>query len=180
MNIGAQLQQQRKKLNYTQEEIAEKIHVSRQTISSWENSKSLPDITSVILLSDIYDLSLDNLLKGDRKMIEKIEAEEKLKKANERITRACQGISVIAITMSVIFSFGGSLGLDLQIVISTLAIILALLNLSILTVFNEYRQTVEGTEQKKKTLSPKSRIILAFILALVVISYFVIIFFFVK
>ncbi|EBF5204615.1 helix-turn-helix transcriptional regulator, partial [Listeria monocytogenes] len=50
MNIGDKLKQTRKKGGFTQDEISQQIHVSRQTISSWENSKSLPDVTSLILL----------------------------------------------------------------------------------------------------------------------------------
>lgn len=45
--------------------MADDLHVSRQTISSWETSHSYPDITSLIALSELYQLSLDNLLKGD-------------------------------------------------------------------------------------------------------------------
>ncbi|EHD1589104.1 helix-turn-helix transcriptional regulator [Listeria monocytogenes] len=80
MNIGDKLKQTRKKGGFTQDEISQQIHVSRQTISSWENSKSLPDVTSLILLSDIYSLSLDDLIKGDYKMINEIRNKEKLSK----------------------------------------------------------------------------------------------------
>lgn len=57
MTIGEIIKIKRKHLNLTQDELADKIHVSRQTISSWENSKSLPDVTSLILLSDVYEIS---------------------------------------------------------------------------------------------------------------------------
>mgnify|MGYP002226590752 FL=1 len=50
-----------------------KIQVSRQTISNWENEKSFPDIVNVIKLSDLYNISLDQLLKGDEAMIEHLE-----------------------------------------------------------------------------------------------------------
>ncbi len=56
----------RKKL--TQEQVAELLGVSRQTISNWENEKSYPDIISVIKMSECYDVSLDYLLKGEQKM----------------------------------------------------------------------------------------------------------------
>ena len=55
MEIGNKLKAARNEANFTQEEIAEKLGVSRQTISNWENSKSYPDIISVIKLSDIYN-----------------------------------------------------------------------------------------------------------------------------
>ena len=59
----------------TQEQVAEDLNVSRQTISNWENGKSLPDIVSIIRMSELYDLSLDELLKGDATLLNKIESE---------------------------------------------------------------------------------------------------------
>jgi transcriptional regulator with XRE-family HTH domain len=73
MEIGKKLKDARMKSGFTQETVAEKINVSRQTISNWENEKSYPDIISVIALSDLYSISLDDLLKGDREMMEHLE-----------------------------------------------------------------------------------------------------------
>ena len=64
MEIGSKLKQARLKIELTQEYVAEQIGVSRQTISNWENNKSYPDIVSVIKMSDLYEVSLDYLLKG--------------------------------------------------------------------------------------------------------------------
>lgn len=58
MEIGKKLKDARMKSGFTQENVAEKINVSRQTISNWENEKSYPDIISVIALSDLYSTSL--------------------------------------------------------------------------------------------------------------------------
>lgn len=71
------LKDARNKAGFTQEQAAERILVTRQTISNWENGKSLPDIVSVLKMSDLYQVSLDELLKGDQKMVEKIEKDEK-------------------------------------------------------------------------------------------------------
>ncbi|GKZ02933.1 transcriptional regulator [Paraclostridium bifermentans] len=65
MNISKQLKSYRKKFNLSQEELAEIIHVSRPTISNWENGKSYPDLQSLLLLSDYFKISLDELVKGD-------------------------------------------------------------------------------------------------------------------
>ena len=73
MEIGKKLKDARMKSGFTQETVAEKINVSRQTISNWENEKSYPDFISVIALSDLYSISLDDLLKGDREMMEHLE-----------------------------------------------------------------------------------------------------------
>lgn len=69
MELSQKLQQRRKELQLTQEDVAEKIHVSRQTISNWETGRTLPDINSLILISHIYHLSLDQLLKEDQEMV---------------------------------------------------------------------------------------------------------------
>lgn len=64
----------------SQEELAEKIYVTRQTISNWENGKSYPDIHSLLLLSSLFTISLDQLIKGDieimKKEIDKAEVEK--------------------------------------------------------------------------------------------------------
>lgn len=52
-------------MNLTQEELAEKVYVTRQTISNWENNKNYPDIHSLLLLSTLFNVSLDLLIKGD-------------------------------------------------------------------------------------------------------------------
>lgn len=69
MNIGKRLKDARIESGYTQEQVAEQLDVSRQTISSWENGRTFPDIVSVVSLSDIYDVSLDVLIKGDEKCL---------------------------------------------------------------------------------------------------------------
>ena len=67
-DIGNKIKRARLEKKLTQEQIAELLGVSRQTISNWENEKSYPDIISVIKMSECYDVSLDYLLKGEQKM----------------------------------------------------------------------------------------------------------------
>lgn len=69
MEIGKRLKEARTVIGLTQEKVAEEIGVSRQSISNWENNRSYPDIVSVIKLSDLYSVSLDELLKEDKNMI---------------------------------------------------------------------------------------------------------------
>ncbi|ALV23057.1 helix-turn-helix domain-containing protein [Carnobacterium antarcticum] len=73
MNLATRLKQKRNDLQLTQEEIAEKIHISRQTISNWENGRNLPDINSLVLISEIYAISLDELMKGDPEMVKQFD-----------------------------------------------------------------------------------------------------------
>ena len=68
MEIGSKLKNARNENGVTQEQAAELLGVSRQTISNWENNKSYPDIISVIKMSDLYSVSLDHLLKEDNSM----------------------------------------------------------------------------------------------------------------
>jgi len=68
MEIGCKLKNARNEKGITQEQAAELLDVSRQTISNWENNKSYPDIISVIKMSDIYSISLDHLLKEEKSM----------------------------------------------------------------------------------------------------------------
>lgn len=88
MEIGKKLKNARIEAGLTQEKAAEKIDVSRQTISNWENEKSYPDIISVIALSDLYSVSLDELLKGDQKMTEHLEESTNVVKSNKKLTGA--------------------------------------------------------------------------------------------
>lgn len=64
----------------TQQQVTEKIIISRQTISNCKNWKSLPDIINIINLSDLYQISIDKLLKEDKRMKEKLKKDEKIAK----------------------------------------------------------------------------------------------------
>lgn len=73
MNLNKQIKNYREEFNFSQEELAKKLFVSRQTISNWENERSYPDIHNLLLLSVLFDVSLDELVKGDvEKMKEKM------------------------------------------------------------------------------------------------------------
>ena len=65
MELGNQIKAHRAALSLSQEELAEKVYVTRQTVSNWETGKSYPDIHSLLLLSALFDVSLDQLIKGD-------------------------------------------------------------------------------------------------------------------
>ena len=98
MEISEKLKEARQKSGMTQDQVAEKIMVSRVTVSHWENGKSLPDIVSLIGLSDLYRISLDELVKGDSKMTEKVKKDAKDANNNKRLIRIT-GILVIAVLL---------------------------------------------------------------------------------
>lgn len=99
MEIGQKLKKARTQSGYTQEEVAEKINVSRQTVSNWENEKSYSNILSVIELSDLYSISLDDLLKGDSKMIVHLEESTNIVKSNKKLIGAIIGNIILLIVM---------------------------------------------------------------------------------
>ena len=88
MEIGKKLKDARMRSGFTQESVAKKVNVSRQTISNWENEKSYPDIISVIELSNLYSISLDKLLKGDEKMMEHLEESTNVVKSTRKLIGA--------------------------------------------------------------------------------------------
>lgn len=68
VDIGGKIKSARISANLTQEQVADFLNVSRQTISNWENGKAYPDIVSVVKMSDLYGISLDYLLKEGKPM----------------------------------------------------------------------------------------------------------------
>ncbi|MCW1008036.1 helix-turn-helix transcriptional regulator [Streptococcus anginosus] len=85
MEIGRKLKEARQMRGLTQENVAEKLNVSRQTISNWETEKFYPDMLYVLQLSDLYQVSLDELLKGDERMIQHLEDSTNVVKSNQKI-----------------------------------------------------------------------------------------------
>ena len=71
MELGSQIKKYRNELSLSQDALAEKVYVSRQTISNWENGKSYPDVNSLVLLSEVFQTSIDNLIKGDVEVMKK-------------------------------------------------------------------------------------------------------------
>ena len=78
MNIGTQILKIRKEKALTQEEFGKIFHVTRQTVSNWENEKSYPDLQILIEISNRFDISLDVLIKEDAKMVKTMDKERVL------------------------------------------------------------------------------------------------------
>ena len=92
MEIGKQIQKYRAAVGMSQEELADRIYVTRQTLSNWENEKTYPDINSLLRLSDLFHISLDELVKGDLQIME-----EKIKQ--EDIARFRRENNILKITL---------------------------------------------------------------------------------
>ena len=82
MEFGKQIKKLRQEAQLSQEELAERIYVSRQTISNWENDKSYPDVNSLVLLSETFQISLDKLIKGDIEIMKDVIQKEEIEKMN--------------------------------------------------------------------------------------------------
>ena len=97
-------------MNLSQEKLAEKIYVTRQTISNWENDKSYPDIHSLLLLSSTFHTSLDQLIKGDVMTMKEEINQETLKKFN-RDSRIFTVLLILTVIVAVpLIAFLGNYG----------------------------------------------------------------------
>lgn len=102
MELGKTLIDIRRENNLTQEDMAEKFHVTRQTISNWENGKSFPDLETLICISDAFHVSLDTMLKGDKEMVSEMTKEQvKGRKQKQRIAIAV--FAAIVLVLAVLY-----------------------------------------------------------------------------
>lgn len=100
MELGNRIKGYRTALKLTQDDLAEKVFVTRQTISNWENDKSYPDVHSLVLLGNIFNVTLDQLVKGDIEIMkEKINQKDIQKFSRESNIFS---ILLIAVIVSVI------------------------------------------------------------------------------
>lgn len=126
MEISRQIKKLRHEANLSQEELADKIYVTRQTISNWENEKNYPDINSLVLLSTLFGVSLDILVKGDLKEMKKQIDMEDIQKFNR--DSAILGGLLIAVVVSVVplFLFLDFIGIVLWIVLAAVSMYYAI------------------------------------------------------
>jgi len=108
MDFGTQVKNLRSSHALTQEQLAQKLNVSRQTISSWENNRNLPDLEMVVRISQVFELSLDQLILGDMTMT------NKLMKDGSEMRRA-----KITLITTIIMIFGGVICFVLSTVIGS-------------------------------------------------------------
>lgn len=110
LEIGKTIKQHRTELGWSQEVLAEKAYVSRQTVSNWETEKSYPDVHSLLILSDLFGVSLDELIKGDVAVMK-----EQVKSKDVRTFKKLQLIGVLGILLLIVtgmplLEYGGAVG----------------------------------------------------------------------
>lgn len=83
MEVGEKIRSLRAELGITQEALAERVYVTRQTISNWENGKTFPDIESLLLLSDVFGVPVDAIVKGGMSAMEERASQEQARRFRE-------------------------------------------------------------------------------------------------
>lgn len=126
MDIGLQIKKFREQQKISQEELALKIFVSRQTISNWENNKSCPDVKSLIALSNIFNVSLDNFIKEDIKEMRKIVEKEAIKKFNMISIVFLIELIIVTISAYPLFSMDGYIGIIIWLCLFAIALYTAI------------------------------------------------------
>lgn len=105
MNLGKKIAELRKKNNLSQEELAEKVGVARQTISKWEMGDTTPDINQVKTISKIFNISIDELVDNDinNVIVEKVSNTEKLAGITIKILKVLGIMIIVFITLILLF-----------------------------------------------------------------------------
>lgn len=105
MELGAHIKEHRKEKGLSQDDLAEAIYVSRQTISNWETGRTYPDVQSLLLLSYVFDVTVDSLIKGD------VEAmAEKMDQAVKEYRRVST-VAVVSAVLCMVLVFWGAMQL---------------------------------------------------------------------
>ena len=108
MEVGNRIREERERAGISQEQLARQIFVSRQTVSNWETGKTCPDVQSLLLMSNLFDVSVDSLVRGDvetmAKAIENYELERFKIKASMGLALAL--LLLGAVMMSVLAARG--------------------------------------------------------------------------
>ncbi|MGG0536496.1 helix-turn-helix domain-containing protein [Priestia aryabhattai] len=125
MNLGEQLQKLREEKKMSREDLAGEMNVSRQAVYKWENNKGYPDIENLIKLSEVNNVTLDELIKGDQKFQKKIAIDE------EEEEPATPGfvIGIIIVFIGIFFDLG------------KFSFCISILGFAIMLFYNELKQT---------------------------------------
>ena len=110
MEIGKQIQKRRTASGISQEDLAERLYVTRQTLSNWETGKTYPDINSLLRISDLFHISLDELVKGDIQTMEEAIKQEDIRKFRRESRTLIFLLISLVMSMLVMFLWNESLG----------------------------------------------------------------------
>jgi transcriptional regulator with XRE-family HTH domain len=153
MTIGQRLATARQHSELTQNDVAAVLHVTRQTISSWETERTYPDITSLVALAELYHLSLDNLIREDKDMIKAWQDKEAALRDAGIMFRVSLLLDIGFILFLVaeqlaVPGFSTSHGLSLLLVLMTFTNVLSLPRVG------RYYRALRGTTKKRNLWAP--------------------------
>ena len=185
MELGNHIKHYRNEKGLSQEELAERVYVTRQTISNWENNKNYPDINSIVLLSEIFEISIDNLIKGDLEKMKKEINSEEVKKLN--FYSLMMAILMIAAIISLVplIKFIGVYAFIVYFALLACALVFALKiekikkNNDIQTykeilAFTEGKRLDEIQKIEERAKRPYQKIVLSLSIAVIVVLIFVV------
>ncbi len=122
MKINEKIYNLRKEHNLSQEELADKLNVSRQTISNWENGKFYPDIDALVKISKCFNISLDDLLSYDDKVLDYLKDSTDVVKSNKKLLYAII-LNILVIILFVIVGFTTNKSVEIIVVVFSVSII---------------------------------------------------------
>ena len=146
MNVGEKILQLRKKMGLSQEELAEKLNVTRQTISKWETNQSSPDFEKIVPLCDLFEITTDELLRGKSENIKNLD-DSKIRRKT-----ACKvSISVFIYFLAIIWIISMSTmpWISEEITVSVFLLLCAIATVNLIYHFMSLPKEKE-TEQKKE------------------------------
>lgn len=104
MDISNQIKTRREAMGLSQEQLAEKLYVTRQTISNWERDKTYPDVQSLLMLSILFDTSIDTLVKGDVTVMEEAVERDRKRMGTRMLWLAVLMLALLAAAFALILS----------------------------------------------------------------------------
>lgn len=126
MEFGDQIKKYRSEIQMSQEQLADRVYVSRQTISNWENGKSYPDINSLVLLSEVFQTSIDNLIKGDIEIMKKEVKDSDVNLLNTYVKISSIIIFVCLICFYPVYKYLGWYGIAVWAIVYAIGTVFAL------------------------------------------------------
>lgn len=127
MDLGKKIIEMRKNKNLSQEQLAETLNVSRQTISNWENGRFYPDIDALVKISKYFNIALDDLLASDSNVLKHLKVSTDIVRSNKNILYAI----ILNIFLIILFVITGIL-LEESIAIIIIIFIISIISFSYL------------------------------------------------
>lgn len=189
MQLGKHIKQLRHEKSLSQEKLAEMVYVSRQTISNWENDKSYPDINSLVLLSQVLDVTIDQLIKEDIEMMEEQINQDDIRKFGYLSNIFAVMMLITIITPIPLVHYLSYLGLGIWLLIFAATFYISILaekekkRLNIQTYkeilsFMDGKQLDKINQAREEGKRPYQKIIYAFVVGLITLIINLVILFF--